>query len=70
MLPSEQELPVEVADIDGVKIDNCNIFKSTHTQSLHQLAPEATSAHNEHFGALNFFCNIFCVNNFNFSCIL
>lgn len=44
---SEQKLPVQVAQINGVKIDDVNLSKAGQDQILEQLASDATSANEE-----------------------
>ena len=48
MLIAEQELAVEVAQIDGVEVDNVNFAKSSEDEVLEQLAANAASSYHEH----------------------
>lgn len=44
MFSSEQELTIEIAQIDGVEIDDVNLTKAGEDEVLEQLAANATSS--------------------------
>ena len=48
MLVAEQELAVEVAQVDGVEVDDVDFAKAGENEVLEQLAANATSSYHEH----------------------
>ncbi len=48
MFLSEEELAVQVAQIDGVKIDDVNLAKAGQDQILEQFASDPAGADEEH----------------------
>ncbi len=47
---SEEELPVEVAKIDGIEIDDVDLTEACKDEVLEKLASDPTSAHHQHAG--------------------
>jgi hypothetical protein len=47
VLIAEQELPVEVAQVDGVQIDNVNLPEAREDEVLEQLAADAARSHHQ-----------------------
>ncbi len=50
MLSSKEELPVEIAQINGIKVDNVYLAKAGEHQILQQLAAYAASPDQQHPG--------------------
>lgn len=48
MLVAEQELAVEVAEVDGVEVDNVDLAKAGEDEVLKQLAADAASPYHEY----------------------
>lgn len=48
----EQELTVQIADVDGVHVDNMDILESGKSQIGQNLAPQSTSANDKDFDPL------------------
>ena len=48
MLVTEEELSVEVAKIDCVKVDNVYFSKACQDQVLEEFASDSACAHHEH----------------------
>jgi len=48
VLVAEQELAVEVAQVDGVEVDDVDFAKAGENEVLEQLAANATSSYHEH----------------------
>jgi hypothetical protein len=48
VLSSKEELPVEIAQINGVKVDNVYLAKAGEHQILQQLAAYAASPDQQH----------------------
>ena len=44
MFMSKEELPVEIAEIDGVKVDDVDLTKACKDEVLEELAANATGA--------------------------
>jgi hypothetical protein len=47
VLITEQKLPVEVAQIDGIQIDNVDLPKAREDEVLEQLAADAACSHHQ-----------------------
>jgi hypothetical protein len=47
VLIAEQELPVEVAEIDGVQVDNVDLAEAGEDEILEQFAADAASSHHQ-----------------------
>lgn len=47
MLVSKQELPVEVAEVDGIEVDNMDFTKPSENEVLEELATNATSSYHQ-----------------------
>ena len=47
MLPLKQKLPIQVGDLYGVEIDDCDVSKSSEHNVLEQLAANAPSANDK-----------------------
>lgn len=50
MFMSEEELPVKVAEVDGIEIDNVDFAEAAEDEVLEELAADAASAYQEHAG--------------------
>lgn len=48
MFVSEQELPVQVREVDRVKVDNVNVAKSREDKILKQFAANSASAYHQY----------------------
>jgi hypothetical protein len=48
VLVAKQELPIEVAQINGVQIDNMDLAKAREHKILQQFASDTASAHHQH----------------------
>ena len=47
MLIPEKELPIEVAEVDGVEVDNVDLAKAGEDKVLEKLAPDASGAYHQ-----------------------
>jgi hypothetical protein len=47
VLIAEQKLPVEIAEIDGVQVDDVDLAKACEDEILEQLAADAASSHHQ-----------------------
>ena len=45
---SEQELAVEIAEVDGININDVNFFETGENEILEELASDATGANHQH----------------------
>jgi hypothetical protein len=50
VLVAEQELPVQIAQINRVQVDNVNLSKASEHKILEQFAADATSSHHQYAG--------------------
>lgn len=50
VLHPEQELPVQVRDVDGVKVDDVDVLHAGHGQVLEDLAAETAGADDQNAG--------------------
>lgn len=50
---SEEELPIQVTEIDGVKVDDVDFTKATEDQVLEKFAPNPSRAYHEYFGLID-----------------
>lgn len=48
MLVAEKKLAVEIAEVDGVEVDNVDLTKAGEHEVLEQLAADAASSYHEH----------------------
>lgn len=53
MLLSEQKLPVEVREINGIKVNNVDFAEASEDEVLQQFTSYASSAHHKRFGILD-----------------
>jgi hypothetical protein len=58
MLGAEQELPVQVAEVDRVQVDDVDLAKARKYKVLEQLAPDATRSHHQYARLVD--VSIFC----------
>lgn len=47
MLVAEQKLAVQVAEVDGVQVDNVDLTKARERQVLEELAADASSSYHQ-----------------------
>jgi hypothetical protein len=47
VLVAEQELAIEVAQVDGVEVDDVDLAKAGEDKVLEELAADATSSHHQ-----------------------
>ena len=50
MLVSEEELPVQVAEIDRVEVDDVDFAEAGADEVLEELAADATGSNHQHLG--------------------
>lgn len=48
MLETEEELAIQIAQINGIEVDDVNFAKAGKEEVLEQLAADATSAYEQH----------------------
>ena len=64
VLSSEQKLAIQVADVDGVQVDDLDVSEPSETEGLDQFAADAACSDNEDLGGNNFLCGLLSVNGF------
>ncbi len=48
MLLAEEKLPVEIAEVDRIEVDNVDLAKAGENEVLEEFASDAASADHEH----------------------
>ena len=66
VLFAEQKLPVQVAHVDRVKVDDRQLHEAAHTQALDKLTADATGSNHEHFCGSDESGNFGTKDNFEF----
>jgi predicted PilT family ATPase len=62
MLVAEEELAVEVAEVDGVEVDNVDLAEAGEDEVLEQFAADAASSYHQD-------ARLDCVSNWAMACL-
>ena len=66
MVPSEEELPVEIADVYCIEVDDWQLLETGDGKAFNQFTAYTSSTDDQYIGCVQSLCQFFAVDDFEF----